>query len=554
MKRSTQRLTKRSPFSTTTKLVCLAFFLVVVVLPLGRMLLNLGDVNFGAIITSPRFGTALKNSVLVSLSATFIALAIASMLAWAVTRTRLPGKRIWPILFTLPMLIPSISHGMGLVVLFGANGFITNLLGLGGSIYGFGGIVTGSVLYSFPVAFLMISDVLRYEDATPYEAADVLGIPKVRQFIAITLPYLRKPMIAAVFTVFTLVITDYGVPLMIGGQCITLPVMMYQDVVGLLDFGKGSVIGLVLLVPALVAFIIDLINRDRGNAGFVIKAFSLRRNLKRDVLAGLASVLVCLFVFLPIGSFIVLTFVSHYPNDLTLTTANITRAFGMNAGTYLLNSLIIAGAVAVVGCTVSFVVAYFTARTSGKLSRTLHLFSIVSLAIPGLVLGLSYVLFFKGTPLYGTLAILVLANMMHFFSSPYLMIYNTLGKLNANLESVGATLGVSRFAIVRDVLLPQSKLTLAEMFTYFFVNSMMTISAVSFLANSATRPLSLMIPSFEATMMLEAAAFVSLLILVVNLLISGIMGGVKKAMSTQTAEVKMVSEDNLVPPQRSVTA
>jgi iron(III) transport system permease protein len=495
------------------------------------MLANLGDTDGIAIISSPRFAKALTNSLLVSLTATLISLAIASLLAWAVTRTGLPGKRIWPILFTLPMLIPSISHGMGLVVLFGANGFLTNLLHLGGSIYGFGGIVTGSVLYSFPVAFLMISDVLRYEDATPYEAADVLGIPKLRQFTAITLPYLRKPMIAAVFTVFTLIVTDYGVPLMIGGQCITLPVMMYQDVVGLLDFGKGSVIGLVLLVPALIAFVIDLINRDRGNAGFVLKAFALRRNLRRDIFAVLVSVLVGLFVLLPIGAFVVLTFVSHYPNDLTLTLGNISRAFGMKAGTYLLNSLIIATAVALIGCTVSFVVAYFTARTRGRLSRTLHLFSIVSLAIPGLVLGLSFVLFFKGTLLYGTLAILVLANMMHFFSSPYLMIYNTLGKLNANFEAVGASLGVSRAAIVRDVLLPQSRLTLVEMFTYFFVNSMMTISAVSFLANSATRPISLMIPSFEATMMLECAAFVSLLILAVNLALSGIMGIVKKVMA-----------------------
>ncbi|MDR2196524.1 MAG: ABC transporter permease subunit [Coriobacteriales bacterium] len=525
---------RRGPLLASTKLVCLVFFLVAVVLPLARMLIHLSDTDVAAIITAPRFAQALTNSLLVSVSAALISLAIASILAWAVTRTNLPGKRLWSILFTLPMLIPSISHGMGLVVLFGANGFLTRLLGIDGSIYGFWGIVTGSVLYSFPVGFLMISDVLRYEDATPYEAADVLGISRLRQFAAITVPYMRKPMIAAIFTVFTLIITDYGVPLMIGGQCITLPVMMYQDVVGLLDFGKGSVIGLVLLVPALIAFAIDLLTRDRGNAGFVLKSFTLRHNVRRDLAALVASVLVALFVLLPIASFVVLTFVSHYPNDLTLTLANIGRAFGMKAGTYLLNSVIIACSVALIGCAVSFIVAYFTARSSGRLSHALHLFSIVSLAIPGLVLGLSYVLFFKGTLLYGSLAILVLANMMHFFSSPYLMIYNTLGKLNANLEAVGATLGVGRFAIVRDVLLPQSRLTLVEMFTYFFVNSMMTISAVSFLANTATRPLSLMIPSFEATMMLECAAFVSLLILVVNLALSGGMGVLKKVLGKRS--------------------
>ena len=127
-------------------------------------------------------------------------------------------------------------------------------------------------------------------------------------------------------------------------------------------------------------------------------------------------------------------------------------------------------------------------------------------------MGISYVLFFKGSFLYGTLAILILVNLMHFFASPYLMMYNTLGKLNGNLEAVGATLGIGRMRIIKDVLIPQSRGTLAEMFSYFFVNSMMTISAVSFLSNINTQPISLMINAFEAQMLLECAAFVLSLI------------------------------------------
>ena len=107
----------------------------------------------------------------------------------------------------------------------------------------------------------------------PYEAAGILGIPKVKQFTALFVPYIRKPLISVVFTVFTLIVTDYGVPLMIGGRCITLPVMMYEDVIGLLDFGKGSVIGAVLLVPAVIAFILDTINRDKASSSFGIRPF-----------------------------------------------------------------------------------------------------------------------------------------------------------------------------------------------------------------------------------------------------------------------------------------
>lgn len=160
--------------------------------------------------------------------------------------------------------------------------------------------------------------------------------------------------------------------------------------------------------------------------------------------------------------------------------------------------------------------------------KFLHLMAIISLAVPGIVLGLAYVMFFKGSFIYGTMVVLVLVNIIHFFSSPYLLMYNSLGKLNPNLEAVGATLGISRLRLIKDVIMPQTVGTLLEMFVYFFVNSMMTISAVAFLANAKTRPLSLMINQFEAQTLLEAAAFVSLLILVVNLALKGCVYILKK--------------------------
>ena len=172
-----------------------------------------------------------------------------------------------------------------------------------------------------------------------------------------------------------------------------------------------------------------------------------------------------------------------------------------------------------------------TARNRTKLSYVLHLMSISSLAVPGIVLGLSYVMFFKKSPIYGTFAMLFLVNSMHFFASPYLMAYNTFGKINENLEDVGATLGLGRWSIIRDVLLPQMTGTILEMMSYFFVNCMMTISAVSFLANVSNKPIALMITQFEGQMQLECAAFVSLLILVVNVLMKYIVYVTKKRFS-----------------------
>ena len=211
------------------------------VLPLFGMFSRLASPEARAVFGTEQFATACFNSIGVALTSTAISLAFALAMSWVLCRTNVRAKGVIAVVMTLPMLIPSLALGMGLVFLLGSNGVITNALGLDFSLYGFWGIVMGSVLYSFPSAFLLLYDVLKYEDASPYEAADVLGVPKRSQFLRITMPYLRKPLISAVFATFTLVVTDYGVPLMVGGKTTTLPVLMYQEVIGLLkanDYGQ----------------------------------------------------------------------------------------------------------------------------------------------------------------------------------------------------------------------------------------------------------------------------------------------------------------------------
>lgn len=514
--------------SVPLKILLCMFWLFAIILPLFRMLSTMASVDVFAVIGAKKFSKALIQSLTVSIAATAISVGLAGLLSWAVARTDLRHKAVFSTLLTVPMLIPSISHGMGLIIILGSNGWLSRILGISGGIYGFWGIVIGSVMYSFPVAYLMLYDVLRYEDGTPYEAAEVMGFSAAKKFFAITLPYLRKPLISVIFATFTMIITDYGVPLLVGGKFMTLPVMMYQDVIGMLDFGKGSVIGMILLIPALIACVLDMINRDKGNASFVGKPYGVRNNKGRDIAAGLIVILIIILVFLPIGSFAILGFVNKYPIDMTVSVKNILQAVHMGAVRYLGNSLIIAVVVSVLGTALAVFNAYMTARNRTKLSYVLHLMSITSLAIPGLVLGLSYVMFFKSTFIYGTFAILFLVNSMHFFSSPYLMAYNTFGKINENLEDVGASMGISKWKVIKDVLLPQSVGTIIEMMSYFFVNCMMTISAVSFLANVGNKPLALMITQFEGQMQLECAAFVSLVILLVNVIMKIVVHSVKK--------------------------
>ncbi len=505
-----------------SKMMLLIIFTFMVLFPISKMLFTITLEDIRQVFSSPMIGTVLLNSLQVTLTATAIVFVIAYGLSYCLVRTKMKFKGFFNVILALPMLIPSISHGMGLIILFGNNGIITRLLNLDTNIYGFWGIVIGAVLYAFPVAYLMISDILKYEDGSPYEAATVLGIPRLKQFAVITFPFLRKPLISVIFAVFTMIVTDYGVPLMVGGKFKTLSVLMYQEVIGQLNFSSGSVYGAILLMPAVISFIFDLVNKDKGNSAFVLKPVKMNENKVSLVVAYTFCGAMAIFTLLPIVSFLVLGFTKRYPSDLSFSLYNVERVFQLGGDEYLFNSVMIALCVAVIGTIIGFATAYLTARMKSKASKALHLLAITSMAIPGIVLGLSYVMVYSGSPIYGTLVILIMANLVHFIASPYLMMYNSLSKINENIEAVASTLGIKKLLLIRDVFLPQSISTLTEMFAYFFVNSMMTISAVSFLANTSTKPISLMINQFEAQMQLGNAAVVSMLILVINLVIKAI--------------------------------
>lgn len=511
-------IARKKPKHILVPLILAAASLVFLLLPLAAMFGHMDAQSVRAVFQKEGLGQILVRSVTASGLVTLISVSLAWAMAWCLERTAMAPKGLCRILVTLPMLLPSVSIGMGTVLLCGNSGILTNLIGLGGSgLYGLPGIVWGGVLYSLPVAFLMISNTLRFEDRSPYEAANVLGIPKWRQFCSISVPYLRKPMIGVAFSVFTLSFTDYGVPLVVGGQYKTLPVVMYQEVIGQLEFGRGCVYGSFLLVPALAAFLLDLLNRSEATSATVTRPFHPIRSQLRDGAAQIISGVICTACLMPIGAFLVLAFVEQYPTDLALTFENFRYTFRSGGGRYLVNSVVIALLSGLCGVLLAIAAAYYTARVPCRLSRLLHLLCLSMAAIPGVVLGLGYVLTFRGTPLYGTLAILVAVNTVHFFASPYLMLHTAFGKIHGDLESVAWTLGIGRQRLLLDVMLPMCSHTLREMFSCFFVNSMMTISAVSFLAGTRTKPMALMINQFESQARMGYAAVVSLSILAVNL-------------------------------------
>ena len=240
-------------------------------------------------------------------------------------------------------------------------------------------------------------------------------------------------------------------------------------------------------------------------------------------------VVVSVVISLIMLSFIYVSFIVKYPQNTSFTLDNFKSILGVGRIKYLFHSLVISFFTALMGTVTAFFSSYITTRTRIKNSSILHYITVSTIAVPGVVLGLAYAFSFKQTPIYGTLFILIAVNTVHFIASTYLMISSSLRKLNENIENVGLTLGVSRLRIIKDVLFPLSLITVIEMFTYFFVNTMVTVSAVSFLTSSANMVLSLMINQFRAQLLLESAAAISFIIFCINILLKIIFVLFKKA-------------------------
>lgn len=513
-------------------LIVLIFLLVTIFYPLLMMLIRVEWSNFGILISSSSFKEAFNNSIFVTSISTILSVLIAYLLAFSLNRTDIRHRAILKVCLTLPMLIPSISHGLGLINLFGTNGIISRYFGF--NIIGCIGIIVGSIIYSFPIAFLMIDDGFNYMDNNMYDNAKVLGLNKWQIFKKVTLVYMKKPLLSSLFAVFTMIFTDYGVPLAVGGKFLTLPVFLYKEVIGLLDFSKGTMIGLFLLIPAIISFIFDNFTKDYANGEFESKKYKIEKNKIRNIILTAFVYLILLFIVILIGSFIYYAFINNYVLDKSFSLKHFDYVISNNIGGYAINSLTISVLVSIFGTIVAYSTAYITGRVKGKSSRIIHILTIMSLAIPGIVLGLSYMIAFKNTFIYNTLLILVLVNIIHFIASPYLMAYNALSKINPNYEAVAKTCNISNFKIVKDVIVPCTKKTIREMIAYFFINSMITISAVTFLFNTKTMPLSLLINTYEGDLMLGEAAIISLIILFLNIIVKSTVYIVNKKESRRS--------------------
>ena len=506
------------------------FLLVAVLLPLYVMLSKslenkdgvfIGLANYIDYFSTPALFLSAFNSLYISFFATVLVLGTAFVYGYALTRTCMPIKWLFRLIAVIPLLTPSVLSGISLVYWFGRQGVAKEML-LGESIYGPIGIIIGSSYWVFPHVLMIVITALSITDARLYEAAIALRTSKIKTFFTVTIPGCKYGLISAGFVAFTLIFTDFGVPKVIGGNFNMLATDIYKQVIGQQNFQMGAVVSVILLVPAVVAFTVDRIVQKKQVALLSSRdvPYQPTPSPRRDWVMFAFCSLVALLILAMIGMAQYAALIKFWPYNLTLTFGNYDFELANGGGwdSYF-NSIRMALYTAAIGTAIIFFGAYLVEKGRGFIlgRNAFHAIAMIPLAVPGMVLGLAYIFFFN-TPanpfnfIYATMLILVIATITHFYTGSHLTAVTALKQMDAEFESVSASLKTPFHRTFLVVTVPVCLPAILDISIYLFMNAMTTVSAVVFLYSTDTTLASVAVLNMDDQGELPFAAAMAMMI------------------------------------------
>jgi len=488
--------------------------------------------NYVLFFSEPRLVGIVFNTFAMTITTTIITMILAYLFSYAMVHSAIPFKRTWILIALSPLFAPSLIHALGFQFLLGRNGLLNMAFNLGFSIYGFWGLVFSNTLYAFPHAVLILRSSLAFADQRIYESATMLGASGWRIFRTVTVPASRYGLMSAAFIVFAVTITDFGNAIIIGGNYKVLATEIYTQVVGQANFNLGAVVSMVLLFPTAIAISMERWITKRQPALVTDKFVPLRVKPRRifDAIMLVCVALICTAIITVIGIVIYASLVRLWPYSMVLTLRNYLEPELQNGFEPLLNSIWMALMTAILGVSVTTLAAYVVHKISGRFSRILYFFSILPGAVPGMVLGLGYIFVFNNPAnplvfLYGSLLLLSICTSYHFHAQGFLTAITSFKQVSAVFDEASAMLGGSIIRTLRKVTLPIIWPSLVRSSVFFFMQAMVTLSAVIFLFSPASTVASVVVVQLEDFGdMSAAAAFATLIMLSVIAMLTTIQG------------------------------
>jgi iron(III) transport system permease protein len=495
-----------------------------------------GRVSLGVwtyILEDPKMWTALMNSVGLGIATASLSTAIGFLFAFFTTRTTVSSrvKGAVTTVANLPIISPPFSLTLSLILLFGNNGLVTRyFLGIQtGPIYGLVGLIAVQTITMFSIAFASIAGVLQSIDATVEEASMDLRAGRLRTFLHITLPLSLPGILSGWLLVFTTSIADFANPLLLGGDFRVLSVEAYLEVVGMSRIEHGTVYALMLLLPTLVAFLVQRYWIMRRSYVTVTGKPSTRLyDLSSTGVRLALGAFIGLFLGFIISLYATIVagcFVRNWGIDYTLTLDNITEAFE-RGGKSVVDTTTLAVFAAPLAGLLGMMAAYLAVRRSFPGKRLLELLILAPFAIPGTLVGISFVLAFNKPPilLVGTAIILVAAYVIRELPLGLETGSATLRQIDPAIEEAAADLGASAPAIFRTITLPLIRPAFVTTMSFTFVRAMTAVSTIIFLVSPSWYHMTVLVYNFAENMRFGLASVMSTALIIIVLAAFGVIG------------------------------
>jgi iron(III) transport system permease protein len=463
--------------------------------------------GIGCMLGRSRCGVA-WNTLLLALLCAILSTSLGLAFALIVTRTRFPYKKALRVLSVLPIITPPFVIGLGLILIFGRAGIVNQLLEWAFHIeprrwiYGLQGVLVAQVFAFTPIAFLVLIGVVEGVAPSMEEAAQTLRADRWRTFVDISLPLMRPGVANAFLITFIESIADFGNPIILGGNFGVLSTEVFFSVVGAqLDQGRAATLGILLLLFALAAFVVQrrLLGRKaytamsgKGDAGVSTPLPDAVRRVCNAFALPWIVLTVVIYAMAFAGGFVEL-----WGRDYTPTLRHYVKAFGVEWGSH---GMIWAGAAwssfwttvrlsaiaAPITAALGLLTAYLLSRQNFVGQSAFEFGTMLSFAIPGTVIGISYILAFNVPPIEitGTALILIACNVFRNMPVGVRAGMASMAQIDRSLDEASTTLGARGLTTLRRILLPLLKPAVVAALVYSFVRAMTTVSAVIFLVSA----------------------------------------------------------------------
>lgn len=531
----TTRNTFRDPIVAFVAVSMIILLFVFIILPLVEVLkqslLNSkGEYTLAAyqeIFSTRENFKALNNTLTLAIIVSSLATIIGFFFAYCTSHLAIKGKGIFALMAMLPMVSPPFSVALSIIMLFGSRGLITyTLLGIRDTnIYGLYGLIFVQTISFFPIAYLLLAGMLKSIDPSIEDAARDLGSSKWRTFKTVTMPLVLPGIANAFLLVFIKSVADFANPMAIGGNYVTLATQIYLQAIGSYDMQGGAAVAVLLLNIAIILFILSKYWLEKKVYITITGKSSRERNMIADKhivwpIAGscyfVTFVVLCIYILIPIASFIK-TWGLNY--SLTLDHYRYATSVGMRAIVDTTWLSIIATPIAGI---LGMIIAFLIVRKKFIGNGFINFSSLLSIAVPGTVIGIGYILTFNTPPLVltGTATILIAAFVVRALPIGIRAGVSSLQQIDPSIEEAAADLGSNATKVFTSVTLPLIKSAFFSGLVYAFIRSMTSISAVIFLVSANYSLLTILIlDQVEEAKFGVASAFSTILILIVYLAI-----------------------------------